>query len=422
MNQDKKLDKASAWISSQIKTDFSYLAKGGFWLSLGQVIATGSAFLISLIFANLVAPEVFGNYKYVLSIYSLLSIATLSGMDSAVTRAIAKNMDGTLDVGVKEKIKWGFVGALFSILIAGYYFFQKNYSLSFSFLAVSLFVPFYESLDMYNSLLWGKKLFSVQTKFNAFKKVILLLFLTVTLFLSKNLIVIVFVYFFILTVPNFYIFSKVKKTYKENNNVDDGAIKYGHHLSVSYIISTLFTELDKILVFHYVGAVNLAIYSLATAPNDQIKGLFKNVNSLAMPKLSEKNMGQIRNNIWTKIFILGSTAGAIVLTYYFLSPILFKIFFPKYMLSVRYSQILSLSLVPVVMSGFIYTILESQKATKEIYQYNFYGNFFGIAVLFPLVYFYGVWGAVISRLLARTFGFILSAVLLNKISETSETP
>lgn len=408
--------KALKWLEYYTKTDMLYLAKGGFWLSVGQFVASGSAFVTSLVFANLLLPETYGIYKYVLSIYGLLSISTLSGMDSAVTQAVARNYEGTLTPAVKEKMKWGLIGSIFSVLISIYYFTQGNITLAISFSVVAIFIPFIESFDMYNSLLWGKKLFSIQVNYNVIKKLMLLVAIILTVFLTNNIYVILFVYFVFTAVPSAFLYYRTKKYHQENTNIDPEAIGYGKHLSLAYVISTALSELDKILVFQYVGAVDLAIYTLATAPTDQIKGLFKNINSLAMPKFSERTPEEIKKTIWHKVRILSISMGLIVVAYIVIAPYFFGFFFPKYLSSIKYSQILSISLIPVVISGFIYTALEAQKAKKEIYQYNFYGNIFGIIILFPLVYYFGIWGAVSSRVITRSFSLGVASILVKRIS------
>lgn len=397
------------------KTDMIYLAQGGSWLGLGQVVSMSAVFLTSIAFANLLPPETYGLYKYILSVTSIILITTLSGMDSAVTQAVARDYEGTLNVGVKTKIKWGVLGTSVSLFMAGYYYLQGNTELTLALCIVSLFVPFSESFDMYNSLLWGKKLFSAQTKYNIIRKIITLIILIGTLFVTKNILIIITAYFATLTIPAGFFFWRTVKKHLSNKNIDPEAVSYGKHLSAINIIGLVLGELDKILIFHFLGAVNLAIYSLATAPTDQIKGVMKNVNALAMPQFSNRTPAEIKKTIWHKVRILALASGAIVAGYIIISPFFFRIFFPKYLASIHYSQVLSVSLIPIVIAGFIYTALESQKAKKELYQYNSYTYIIGIVILFPLVYYFGIWGAIISRIISRLFTFAISSWLIRRI-------
>lgn len=405
------------WAERYTKTDMVYVVRGGFWLGLGQFVSSFSTFLISLAFANLIVPETFGIYKFVLSVNSLLLISTLSGMDSAVTQSIARGFDGTLWQGIKSKIKFGFFGLVISLLISTYYFLNDNNTLGFAFLITSFFIPLTESFDMYNSLLWGKKLFNIQAKYNIINLIIITFGLAGTLYFSKNIYLILLAYFLTLSVPNFFFYRNVNKYYVENNQTNEDTIKYGKHLSLINVIGVIASHLDKILIFHYVGPISLAIYSLATAPNDQIKGLLKNLNSLAMPKLSEKNSTEVKINLWRKVGIISFVVGIIVIIYIILSPILFSILFPKYSNSVIYSQVLSISLIPVIISGFLSTILESQKATKELYRYGVITNIFSLVTMIPLVSYFGIWGAVISRLINRSFGFGMASILVKNLHD-----
>lgn len=397
------------------KTDMVYLASGGFWLGMGQFISSLSAFLTSIAFANLLSPDTFGTYKYIISISSLLTISTLSGMDSALTQAVSRGHDGTILPAIKAKIKWGVIGSIISLAIGIYYYAQGNMTLAISFGIVAVFMPFSESFDMYNSLLFGKKLFRIQTIYNSFKKIFSLVFVVLTIFFTRNIYIILFAFFASTLIPNLYFMYVTRKKYQSNETVDPLAVEYGKKLSAIYVVGLVLAEVDKILIFHYIGPINLAIYSLAMAPNDQIKGLLKNVNSLAMPQFSQKNSSEIKKTIWDKVKIIFVSITFIVLSYILIAGPFFKTFFPKYTESIHYSQILSLSLIPIVMAGFLYTVLESQKATKQLYQYNLYSNLVNLLILFPLIYFFGIWGAIGSKVITRIFTFGLSARLVNRM-------
>jgi len=389
-----------------------YLAEGGFWLGIGQIVSSLSAFLISIAFANLLPIEVYGVYKYILSIVSLIAVTTLTGMDSAITQSISRGFEGTLTPAIKTRIKWGVLGSILSLLTALYYYTQGNPTFTVAFSIVAIFMPFYESLDMYNSLLFGKKLFSVYTHYNTIRKIVGLLIIVVTLLLTDNLSIIILAFFFSTIIPTIFFLYKTIHTYQTNSNLDREALSYGKHLSLINVLSTILGQLDKILIFHYVGAVNLAIYALATAPTDQIKGLLKNINLLALPKFANQTKAEIAKTIWGKVWILLLVSSTIVLVYIIIAPLFFGIFFPKYLTSISYSQLISISLIPVIISGFLYTTLEAQKSKKNLYEWNIYTNIFNLILLFPLVYYLGLLGAIASKTLTRLFGLLLSVIFI----------
>ncbi len=88
------------------KIDMVYLAKGGFWITSGQSINTILSLVLIVAFANLLPKETYGTYKYILSLAGVLNIFTLTGMNSAVARAVAVGSEGALKASVKYQLKW----------------------------------------------------------------------------------------------------------------------------------------------------------------------------------------------------------------------------------------------------------------------------------------------------------------------------
>ncbi|MEK9209084.1 MAG: oligosaccharide flippase family protein, partial [Patescibacteria group bacterium] len=67
-------------------TDNVYIAKQGFWASVPYIISTILSAALVVAFANLLPKEIYGTYRYILSIAGLLSFLTLTGMNTAITR------------------------------------------------------------------------------------------------------------------------------------------------------------------------------------------------------------------------------------------------------------------------------------------------------------------------------------------------
>jgi O-antigen/teichoic acid export membrane protein len=397
------------------KTDMIYLVKGGSWLGLSQIITIATGFGLSLAFTNLLSPETYGIYKYVLSIVSLLLITTLNGVDSAVTQSVARGFDGTLALGVRTKIKWGLFGSLGSVGVATYYYIQGNTVLAIAFIISAFFIPFIESFDLYNALLNGKKLFKKFSNWNSIKKIIPTGLLITTLYLTSNLFIILSVYFLSALILNIWFFNKTTNDLLSNNLIDPDSMSFGKHLSVLNILSTLATELDKILVFHYLGAVQLAVYTIALAPVDQIKGILKNLNALAFPKFAEQKTIAIKETLAKKTTLLTIGSSVIIGVYIILAPLFFKLFFPKYIESVIYSQVLAFTLIGAIISGFLYTILEARAHTKGLSFFNISTNILNLTILFPLVYYFGIWGAIGARGVSRFTSAIVAYLLVQRM-------
>ena len=228
------------------KTDMVYLAKGGFWLTLNQVISSASAFLLVLAFANLLPKETYGEYKYILSILGILSIPTLGGMGTAVVQAVARGYEGSLSSALKVKIRWGLLSSLASLSLAGYYWFNGNTTLTFSFLIASIFLPFFDTLSIYNALLQGKKLFKIASKFGIISKIIATITMIIAILFSKNIFIILTTYLASYTLLRLIFLNITFKKHIKNNNEDSSTISYGKHLSLIGVISTIAAQIDKV--------------------------------------------------------------------------------------------------------------------------------------------------------------------------------
>lgn len=393
------------------KTDMVYLTKGGFWLGLGQVASSGAALLLAVAFANLLPKESYGLYRYVLSIAGLLAIPTLQGIDSAVTQAVARGQVGSFWTGFKAKLRWGSLSTLASLIIGGYYLLQNNHILGLSFLIVGICLPLMRSFDLYNSLLQGKKEFRFFTICNTITQLGAAGGMIILIFITKEVILIIGGYFILNTILNYLFFRWT--TYKTSDApVDPKTVPYGRHLTAILILGLVVAELDKVLIFQYLGPAELAIYALAVAPPDQIKGLLKNVPFLAFPKFAAGDNDPAKRSLFNKASRLGVTTAGLVMAYIVIAPWFFKLFFPQYLESIIYSQVLSISLIFIIPSLLLSIFMEAQSMTKELYRYNIVYNAASLAAIAILVPWFGLWGAVITRVVARFITLIYAGYLI----------
>lgn len=397
------------WSEQYTSTDMIYLAKGGFWLTLGQIISAGSSFILAIAFANLLPKEIFGTYRYILSIAGILGIATLTGMNTAITQSVSRGYEGALFDGLKTKIRWGLLGGFAGLAIAGYYFFQGNNTLAAGFLVVALFTPFFDSIGVYYAHIQGKKRFDLDAKYGSITQIVSVLILIAVLFFTKNAVLILLAYFGSFTILRLIFFRSALKTLPPNQNHDPETIAYGKHLSLIDAVNVGTSYLDRVLIWHYLGPAQVAIYHFSLAMPEQIKEFVKIVKPLSMPGFANRPIDEIKKTIWKRTFWLFASLVAIVSIYILAAPLIFKIFFPQYSESIIFSQIFALSLLTTAATPFV-SILESHKKIKELYIANAIGSIILIIFIFLGVYFYGLWGVIFARIGQRLF---LSALFIS---------
>lgn len=402
-------------IENWTHTDIKYLIKGGTWLSVNQIVSFLSSFLLAIAFANLLPKEVYGTYRYILSIFSLLSIPTLAGINTALVRSVAQGYDSSILPALKTKIKWGLLGGLSSLILAGYYYYNHNLTLTVCFAIAGIFIPFMDSFLVFDSFLLGKKLFNKYSQYNTVITFFSAVVMVSTVFFTKNVYLIILSYFFVYTLLRLFALLVTIKKIDWNKKEDLEMIKYGKHLSAIDILSILADQLDKILIFHFLGASQLAIYAIAIAPVEQTKTLFKILQSLALPKFSQKTIEEIRDTIILKIKKLTILIAVVVGLYILMAPFIYKFFFPQYLNSIFYSQIYALSLFGSE-ALIIKTVLQSQKEIKKLYYINTTVPIVKAGCLIIFGFFFGVIGVVSSIIISRLFSFVLSAYYLKKMT------
>ncbi len=120
-----------------------------------------------------------------------------------------------------------------------------------------------------------------------------------------------------------------------------------------------------------------------------------------MPKFAPKSREEIRENIMKKVWQLTLVTIVIIICFVAFTPLLYKLFFPQYLTSIRYSQALIFSLIsfPASLLG---TVFQAKMMKKELWLIKI-GPFVNIALLGALVPFYGVWGAIMATIGSQIF-------------------
>jgi len=391
------------------KTDMVYLTSGGFWLFFGQGVTTLAALVLAVAFANLIEPEKYGNYKYVLALAGMISAFTLTGLTTAVTRATARGNEGTFPYAFRLSLTWS-VGMIFVALVgAGYYFLNENMFLASSLLIVGAAAPIITATSLYRPFLMGRKNFKKASLFGIIQSLTPTLSVLIGVLLGLPLIALVLLYFGTTTLALIFLYRHTV-TLAKDKTVDPITNFLGKHLSIMGIISTIGNRIDSILIFQLLGGAELAIYTLATTMPDTIRGSLKNLDTLAMPKFATKEKADVKQAVWSKTPIIFLITLIIAVAYIFAAPYIFEILFPLYVNAIPFTQAYAL-IIPLSFA-LASAYFDSQAAVKERYVLNISNTIFRITAVVIGIYFFGIWGAITARLVTRVFVVSLSAFFI----------
>ncbi len=393
------------------KTDLTYLSKGGLWLTLDVGGGALAGLILSVAFAYLLPKEVYGTYRFLIALFWVLTAFTMTGLSSAMSRAVTQGHEGVFRSSFALSIRFALPLSGIALCMSAYYFFQGNAVLGSGLLIIAALGPLMQSATLWSSYFVGKKNFKALFLYGLIFAFVPALCLIAVMQTTKDPLVLIFTYLASTILSGMVIARAILTRHRPNSEPDAEYKNLGWHFSVMNLLSTIAQQVDKIVVFHYLGAVELAVYALATALPEQIRSVFGSVSTLALPKFITRPFSEIKKTFWYRVY--GFT-GLLVITaigYVLIAPSLFKIFFPAYQEAIFYSQIFALSLVPAGNTLSI-TLLEAHKAKRELYIFNVVSPIFQIGALILLTSIYGLIGAVTARIASRVWAFIIGGALV----------
>ena len=333
------------WSERYTKTDMVYLAHGGFWLGVSYVAQMINALILSIALANLLPKEAYGIYQFIISVATIIGGLTLSGMGTAMMRAVAQGAQGTLQYAFRKQLQWSVGIILASAGVALYYVLQHNFGLAIAFVITGLCMPLLAAFSLFRLYLEGKQQFRESTTLGSWRRPIPVIAVIVALFITHNPIAIVAVYFISQTISTGLLYWHIIRKYPEIVQDHPELLRYSKHLSFLGFIALVMNNIDDVFIFHYLGAAPVAVYSLAQLPSIQLGNLFGLVSNLIFPKFAQRDFATLRATAWHKVMVFFLLCVAASLAYVIAAPFLFHVLFPKYPDAVLLSDALMLTLL-----------------------------------------------------------------------------
>lgn len=402
-------------IGEKLKIDASYIAKGGFWLFLGKVSISFAAFVQSILFAYFLSEATFGIYRYVLSFFNIAIIFSLTGMHNAYVQSVAKGEGSNFRNMLLKRIKWGGIGSLLLSAIGVYYVFAGNMILGISFFTVAIFVPLYESLTVFIAFFNAKKRFRSLAISQMITATAVTIGLGVTLWFTNVVSVLLAVVLGIYVCIRYIYTKKVFAEVRDDVYVEVDTEVYGKQLTFMQIIPVISREVDRIILFQFLGPASVAQYTFALVPVNQVNSGFDIVGRLGLPKFSAHSIEQIKKHIGKKMLYIFLLSVMFVVLYIVLAPMLFAVFLPKYTGVVVYSQVLALSNL-FLFRNIIPSILIAQKKVTALYAIRLFQPILYVATFMTVVPLFGLWGAVWAWVGVNVVSTVFNLVVFHTIT------
>lgn len=389
------------------KTDMVYLAKGGFWQTFGQAGTALLSFGLVLAFANLLPKETYGTYKYILSLAAIFNIFILTGMNQAVSQAVATGHEGAFRSSIKYQLRWNSLATLAFWIVAGYYLYNDNAQLGVSLLVLGLFWPLTATFNTYSAYLAGKKEFRLNNLFSVLAVAVYAAGTMFAILLSGEVIWLIAAYAIATFAANLLLYWLTLRRFDPPAGEAGGALRYGRHLTFINLTTTLVSQLDSVILHHFWGPAQLATYSIAMAIPNRAIPFFKSSIEVGFPKLATKTPSEI-NKVFYRRIAYGIGAGTIAAALYILAaPYLFLYLLPQYLDAVLYTQILATGFVFAIPNRYLGLLFAAQKMSRAIFAATVAQNGIRVALYLML----GVWLGVLGLVIAQAASSLTSMII-----------
>ncbi len=356
------------------RTDMLYLARSGFWSLFSQGIGSLSSFLVVLLLANILPKEIFGEYRFILSLLPLLVVFTLPGVATTLMRSVARGNIVNLPEIARTKMRWSLMGSIAALIAAGYYWYNGNAVLAGALLMAAASLPFVETFFIYASYYKGKQDFKTAAIYESISRVFQASVIILAALISRNILVLVGAFFLGQIIARFFFYRKTVSNIESQSEIDaaaqesaDDTIEYGKHLSLVTVMNTVTNNMDKLLVGHFLGPTMLAVYYIALTIPKNIVLFFNVIPRVAFPKFSQKIWDSREYaRILRKLSLMGLGLLIPAGIYALLVPSVLPVLFHMYGASVSAAVILAALIVVSPLNAMTMQILQARKFVKKI--------------------------------------------------------
>ena len=397
-----------------LNLDIPYILRGGLWTTLSFGIGTLASLVTMVAFGNLLPREAYGTYNYLLSLGASLSFLTLSGMGVGVLRAVARGHENVVPHALRLQLKWNLIATATVMTAAAYYGYKGNMLFAAGLFMLAFAYPIAEAFHINLQVLNAKKRFDLITRFGSITTLVGTALTVTTLFLTDNVLILIGVYFLMALAPNIIIYNIVAQGL-DKSAPDPEQIKEmkrtAFHITASGLIGMIASYIDKIILFQAAGPAALAVYGFALAGPDRLKSLIKNWASIAQPRLAQSSLESIRLVLYKRIAFSMLVGGGLSLIYWFMAPLLFKLFLPLYLDAIPYSQTLALSLIVSSAAVYLSNVFSTQNMLRATYLFSLGNHIVRILLYVGFAWFWQIWGLIVASILSNAFNAIYGLII-----------
>lgn len=416
MTLKTKIKNKINYYSKKIGIDLNYFIKGSFWNSLNQLVNVTLGMILSVFLARFTTQDVLGNYNFIISIMSMLSIIAMPGLNVSLMKSVSNKKDGVYVRSFRLSFLWSLIGVPMLLVMGLYYYFESNMVVvGICLLLAAIFFPLFYAPNNWQYLLQGKKRFDILSKSSIIQTFIRTLAVILAVIIGKgSLIPIVIAFLISNSLFNIFYYYKYKRLVK-NDLEDEDWKKTGYKLTFVEFTLIAYDNIDRIFIGILLGPAQLAIYVIAVSIINLIRGSFSQIFRVFTPKILEMKKELICYNLkkFMPWFII-SNIGLVILLFIVIPLIITLLYSEKYVESIFYAQIYLITIPLAFIMSITNTALIAIRKENALLRIRIIGTIIILFLYFILIPVFGICGAILSSIIYYLILDILQYIYIFK--------
>lgn len=414
-------------LGTRFRFDAHYFAKHSFFVLLGQVVSFLRGIVSGYLVARFFEQEIYGQYQFILSVMGMIGILAIPGMSTPVARAWSRGEGFSLPRIMRHML---LVGSLGSIILLGAIPFLEHYGkgdLWPLFLAGAILFPL-PSIAMvrFGTYTIGTSRFDLMLRANVVWSLIsVTLTALILLFRPSPLLMLIVA---TASPPLVYLWMsrKLRPPADPGGANTRGIIRYAWQLTTASLPADLSWYLDKLMISHFFGLNQLALFSVALLVPEQVKVFTKQFFPVAFAKqASLSDTRETRRKLTMAVLVGIAVYGVGIVVYVAIAPFLMPLLFPQYAspLLVLLTSVAAVTIITNPASLFT-QYLEAQGKIRETRHAQWGAAGLFVVALVALIPTLGLLGAVLARGIFRVayVGIAWLYVQFGPLQEASRSP
>lgn len=386
-------------VGKRFHIDAHYFAKSSFWILLSQAVGFAKGLVTGYIVARFFDQGVYGEYQFILSVMGVLGVFGLAGLATPVARAWSRKESFSLNTITRHQALCASVG---SLILLGYIPFLGRFGkeeLWPLFVAAALLFPLPPVAGTrFGAYTIGAARFDIALKANViWSAITIVLTLLIVAYWQAALPMLVVS----VAIPPIVYLCMARSFPRSGGDEENTAtiIRYGWGLTFASLPADLAWYLDKLLISHFFGLNQLALFSVALIIPELAKNFTKQFFPVAFSKQASAVDAPPTRRKLTRAILAGTAVMAVgIACYVAVAPFAMPLLFPQYD-PVQLTALTSVAALMIITNPatLFAQYLEAQGMIRETRISQWSAAVAFALSLFALIPTMGLMGAVIAR-------------------------